>query len=257
MIINPYRYAGAEVGTRPFVNASLVSEFTDGAPGTISLIPLGLRVNDYVIVAHAVGAGANRNMSNSSGWAELTELWGEGATGPDANLAIYHKRMGATPDTSIAIDTTNIADGGAVVIFAVRGVNETTAFDVTSTTATGTSGNTQAASITPTTQNSLIVVAGCTAGSPLGDYATPADLANFKEGRGVDNISGAGGMGTYDWVSGTFTPNAWTATNAVGWAAVTMALRPRFLVSSDTRTTTGGDTRVTTGGDVRISEVYA
>lgn len=234
------------LGSSYFVGQT-VAEF-DGQTGaqTISLTGLtnGLASEpaegDLVIVSIAIAAAADRRSSmgvNTAGYTEVAELFSNSTR--DANLGVYYKVMGATPDTSVeAAVSSSSSDPKIVTVQVFRGFDTTTPLDVASTTSTDV-GTTKPdpAAITPSTAGSLIVIAAM---SSTGDGTTPAPSAllsasylgdvsstanqHASQPRAVSSI-----MGSVEWAGGTYNPDQMScATGDTGnsVAAVTMALRP-------------------------------
>lgn len=185
--------------------------------------------DDIVIITVSLGSQTDNTLGvSTSGYVELVEL--HQSDFYHANLSVSWKRMGAIPDTIV----TCVNNGGALnavtgIAYVLRGVDTTTAFDVTSTTATG--GNSaipDPPSITPVTNGALIIICG---GSPIDDGAVtvPTGYSNHAVVSQVDTVSANVAMASKAWAGGADNPAAWTdwstSTNH-SWAAVTMALRP-------------------------------
>jgi hypothetical protein len=222
---------------------SMVNETIDGGNVTLTFTGLldtagagaTLAENDVVIVAYAVSGTADAAMStSSSGWTEEAELYGNDTN--DVNLAVYSKRMGASPDADIVlVGNADASAGTGAMAFAFRGVDTTTLLDVAVTTATGIdSGQPNPASITPSTAGALIAVAVAGTAGNGNEFTNPGDLSattnHFRSVWVPETIDIMLGMGIKtDWASGAFDPAAWTsgASNiANSWAAATLALRP-------------------------------
>jgi hypothetical protein len=226
-----------------FVGSSPVTTTSNGADVTVNFTSIvttagataTILQDDLVVAVFGSSRSIDLAMQTlSSGWTEATEIY-SGGTQP-TNLAVYHKVMGATPDTSF------VADGGAsgaeacaVVLFVFRGVDTTTPLDVAVVTATGANTtNYDAPSITPSTAGAWIMVAGAGV-SPIGAaYTLPADLSATTNHFRSDNrtetadLALAAGIKT-DWVSGAFNPttiSGGVSNTGDSWAAVTLALRP-------------------------------
>ena len=187
--------------------------------------------DDIVIVAYGVSGVADRSIGvNTAGYTEEQELYSNGA-GPDANLSVSWKFMGASPDTTVQVTGTgDAAEAGAVAIHVWRGVDLSTPFDVAETTATGTgTDRPDPASITPTTSGAIIIACGCGA-NLTGSAFTSSDLSNFVTAASSDDNDATIGMGSIAWTSGAvdaaqFGGNGGAQANR-SWAAVTLALRP-------------------------------
>lgn len=222
-------YVEGFVGTTSNVTISLTS-----LTGGIASAPAA---DDLVIVYFATGSTADRNLV-VSGYTEIVELYSNDTF--DTNLAVARKFMGATPDTSFTLTggTINIDDAGSVAVQVWRGVDPTTPFDVTQTTATGiNSVLCDPPAITPTTSGAVIVSGGAgswtlpgAAGVTVQTYASP-DLSAFITTGAIDTNRVVIGLGYHVWTSGSFNPAQFTFSGSGdstsnSWAAVTLALRP-------------------------------
>jgi hypothetical protein len=196
-----------------------------------------LQQGDLVVVAAGISSASDITINtSSSGWTKLAELYSDGTT-EDANLAVFYKIMGSSPDTTFVITGTGDASSGTVGnAFAFRGVDATTPMDVTATTATGTGTSVyDAPSITPSTAGAWICVIGGGALTTATAYSVPADLSSttnhFRNVQRAETWDMQVGFGIKtDWASGAFDPGVVSggAVDASGaWAAVTLALRPQ------------------------------
>lgn len=223
-------YVGGRTQTSTSTAAITVS--LTGLTGGLATAPIE---GDLVVVVRALAAGAATDVdltTSSTGWTELVDLYSN--DNRSTNLAIYYKRMGATPDTSIVLSAhaSGQSSGFAVQVF--RGVDAGTPFDVTSTTATASDTvlpNPPA--ITPTTQNALILIAGGAAHDDQTDTFGASYLTNFLSAGSSTSFDATVGMGYVSWTSGTYDPAAWTfsGTDTLSYsnASVTMALRPALV----------------------------
>lgn len=234
------RSAGAAA---PSANIQYVGGRTQTWQGTTSTTSVSLTgltgglasspaAGDLVIIAYSVAAVSDLDLTIAVDWTELVDLYSNDDA--DSNLAVFYKIMGGSPDTSVLLGQTyNVNDPGAVAVQVWRGVDPTTPFDVTTTTATGI--NSQAANppaITPITAGAVIVAAG--SGAQVSGAAprtfSSADLTMLTVGVS-DGPTSVIGLGySEDWVSGSFDPATWTLSNSDSstrsWCAATMALRP-------------------------------
>jgi hypothetical protein len=200
-----------------------------------------LATGDVVVCAYASSGTADLAMAGTfsgGGGTEVHEAYSN-APANDANLAVYYKVMGGTPDTSfVGTGPTGSSNATIGTAFAFRGV-DASVLDVTfvagSHAATGT-GTTlpDAAAITPVTAGAWILVAGAGAAAAGASYAN-SDLSattnHFRTLNHAEAIDIAIGVGIKtDWVSGAFNPAAWTGGNVNannGWCAITIALKPQ------------------------------
>ena len=187
---------------------------------------------DIVIAVFATGSAADRTLSITDGTTAYTligtELYSNGTT-YDTNLRVAYKVLTAADATVTFGPTLNAQDAGAMALHVWRGVDSTTPLDVAATTATGTgSGRPNPPAITPVTAGSEIIVAGGAAAG-TGAVFVGTGLSNFRTATSVDTNDAMVGIGSFDWVSGTYDPAAWTggtANAADSWASITLALRP-------------------------------
>lgn len=183
--------------------------------------------NDIVIVIVGASTTADTNFgTSSSNWTEEADLYVNASS--DANLGVFYKVMGATPDTSIAITSSSNVFIQSLT-YVIRGVNITTPVDVTTTTATGSgNANPNPPAITPVTAYAAVLGIGVGAGNGSVTALTSSDLDNFvTAGNGFTRL----GIGIdYSWVGGAVNPAAFGGgETAAGrsWASISMALRPR------------------------------
>lgn len=191
----------------------------DGVEPSVALS--GLQQNDLVIAAASF---TTTDGISSSGYTEAISI----DQGFGAFLKIEWKRMGATPDTSVAAnDLSNITC--VLCVMAFRGVDPTTALDVTPTSVDqGSSAVPNPPSITTVTDGCAIVVGGfnnatdaaVTAPSGYGDLVNDGGQVGFLPRSGAaawmeqETLGAEDPAAFTDWASGN---------NCVGW---TVALRP-------------------------------
>jgi hypothetical protein len=231
-----------------------------------------LAQNDVIVAVFAWGNTADYTAPTITGWALLDDKYANGSTN-DTNLAVYYKKMTASPDTAVtATGPGGAANSSIGVAFAFRGVDTTTAIDTYvsgthSTTGTGT-GAINPLAITPATAGAWIAVVGALA-NPIGaNLSNGGDLSattnHFRTGTSPDTTDISVGFGIKtDWVSGPFDPAAWSGggTRAAGdsWAAITFAIKaqpaaqsltPSLFTNADTLyapTVTTGAVAITPG----------
>jgi uncharacterized protein YlzI (FlbEa/FlbD family) len=182
-------------------------------------LPTGLQQNDIVIVA------SYRDDSTTTLPTGYTA--GQQGTSNSVNYRWAYKRMGATPDTTI----TGMSGTSVIHIAMVfRGVDSTTALDVTSpTVATNTVGMPNPPSITTVTNNSMIVALGYLDDDVIASAVTAP--TNYTLARAEQyGSSGAGGtvMGAYRLTTtfGAQDPGVFGGGGDDSWVAATIALRP-------------------------------
>jgi len=148
-------------------------------------LPVGTSANDLVIIGYGIGSAVDRRANLTSGMvtqgytitANITTL-----DTFDANLGVFFKIMGATPDTTVTIPNTGaVGDGGAVAIQVWRNIDTTTPLDVVTTvSANPNSRLPNPAAISPITKNAAIVIVGS------GSYSGTADTFTGPTGYTTD-----------------------------------------------------------------------
>lgn len=211
---------------------------TSSANATVEFTKVGnIQPDDFVLVLYGSSALVNNNIGiTTTGYTTLRYDYVVGGT-YDTNMLIAYKRMGETPDANIQFKPTgSTTQAGAFTIMAFRNVDKIRPFDVTETTASGTTtAIADMPAITPVTKNAMIVCLGASGVNGLTTetgFKTP-DLYNFvsfaSPESDADIIVGAG---IYDaWSSGSFDPGPWSIpladTVSNSYAAVSLALRPQ------------------------------
>lgn len=239
--------AQAAVG---FVGSTSVAG-NNGADAALTLSGLGLQEGDLVIVSYGIpdadNVDFNMALVGASGWTESADLFSNDTY--DANLGVYYKVMGSSPDASVTVDGLGGTDTQTIAVaMAFRGVDIANPMDVTSTTATAL--NTMHPNPPSINHNNPSGVWTVIAGSnvfgntgtrtftfPSG-YTTSAvqQLANDTS----DGIVGLGyrSSGVSDPEDPGVMTTSGTDSTSYAWAAVTMALRP--AVASDATVSTSG-----------------
>lgn len=243
------RYAGGYIGNAP--NQSQKIEYVGGvangfigfagvavANTTVAFTKVGnIQPDDFVLVVYASSALVNNNIGiTTTGYTVLRYDYVVGGI-YDTNMLIAYKRMGQIPDANVQFNPTgSTAQAGAVAIMVFRNVDKIRPFDVTETTASGTTtAIADMPAITPVTKNAMIVCLGASGVNGLSaetGFKTP-DLYNFvsfaSPESDADIIVGAGIYNA--WSSGPFDPGPWSIPNADtvsnSYAAVSLALRPQ------------------------------
>lgn len=140
-----------------------VGAVTAGASGALSLTSLTGGIgsapiaDDLVIVAIGTGDSSDQNISISTpaGYTEIVDIYKDSIFGTDANLGVYWKVMGGSPDTSVTIPSLTAV---RAAVYVLRGVDTTTPLDATTTTDTGPSGSASPPDITTVTANAMVVI---------------------------------------------------------------------------------------------------
>jgi len=186
---------------------------------------------DLIIFAYNVADADNVDLDqvcNTAGFAEIADLFGNGTN--DANLGVYWQIH--TSDTAVvgegSAGGTDTAIQGVVMVF--RGVDTGTPFDVTGTTATGTTGGTPAPpAINWSTAGTWTVIVGANAhtANVNGTFTAPTNYTtDFLTVGNQDTADGIIGMGYRTNPADPEAPGTMTSSaTATGWCAMTMALR--------------------------------
>lgn len=218
-----------------FVGSASATAIDGGNPSIDLTAIAGLAQNDLVIVGYVIGAGTNNDidMSISSpiDYTEIADLFSNDNI--EANLGVFRKFMGETPDTTVVcVGDGNANSGVAAVAMAFRGVDTTTPMDVAATTATGLSSmHPDPPSIDWVTANTWTVIVGASGhGQNVRSYTFPTGYTtNAIDATGNDLNDGTVGIGYKTAPSDPENPGvmtlAGTDSATYAWAAVTIALR--------------------------------
>lgn len=216
-----------------------------GATGTGTTVTFNLTggvaatpaANDIVFVAYVIGTNNSINPSMSiSGYTNaFTQLFV--TDNQSTEFGVAYKIMPSTPDTTfVRSQTGNNSHAGAIVVHVWRNANTQNPLNVTPTTNTIT--NTVVVNppaITPTTANSVILVAG--GGAHLRgaiNYGFPSDLTNSVRTSSNDDVDVSILVGSNTtWTSGSFDPVAWTFgstdSTAYSCASASIVIQPRHI----------------------------
>ncbi len=218
-----------------FTSIKPVASFSNSRSGTTSNFTVSLpttvvQENDIVVIAHA------RALANTaptpSGWT----LVGSAVQNDTYNtgVTVFYKRMGATPDTSVSLPNSNGNTSAAHIAYGYvfRGVDTTTALDVTYQTSTiQNSYLVTPASITPTTSGAMAVTFFAGAHNQGSEYYLRSDGFGHITPAGNDTWDVTGGACFKEWSGSGAVSFAQTITNGTdstsfSGASVTIALRP-------------------------------
>lgn len=142
----------------------------NGGDVTVTM-PVGTAQNDLSLaIEFGESSAGNETLSMvTTGYTQLADLFADDTH--DANLGVYQKIQGATPDTTAVF--TGFGDASEVHLGCVRvysGVDTTTPIDATTTTTAGSGGPlVNPPSITTVTNNAVVVAMG---GAGAGSDAT-------------------------------------------------------------------------------------
>lgn len=196
----------------------------DGAAFVMAL-PSMLDGDTAYIGIYSASASANARDVTTAGWGQIGSLSISG----DEVLAVWRKRMGASPDASATIGAGTAGQGNGAVGFALRGVDDITPEDATPVNATvaGSSAPNPGA-ITTVTPGAMVLVFG---GNFANDAAVtpPTGYSNgieINSDGSSSNITVAAAMKEIA-SPGVENPAAWTGWNSSSFsAAITVAVRP-------------------------------
>jgi hypothetical protein len=216
---------------------TFVGGYTLGYEGTTSNITVTLTsltggtasspsIGDIVVVYYAIGSLTNVTMPTITDYTNIADLYEDDTN--DSNLGVYYKILSAA-DTSFTIvgGTTDAARAGAVAVHVWRNVGSISA----TTNATDRNGGRPTPpAVTPTVSGSIIL-AGGGAGTRTNDTRifTTATLSNFFTSASEDTVCAVVGLGSFTWVSGTYTPAQFGGSTTAGnasWTAATLILIP-------------------------------
>ena len=164
----------------------------------------------------------------TSGYTELADLYSSDTR--DANLGVYAKVMGSTPDTSVSATNPEADREYAIAAHVWRNTDVTSGIVTPIATATGKdTGRPNPPSVTPTVSGSVIIVvgAGTTYDDTYPDLTAPSGITLFQTNP-TYGISV--GIGAYvGWTSGAYDCAAFgggsTALND-SWCAASIILKP-------------------------------
>ena len=200
------------------------SKMTTGSTTEDITLPGSPAKDDICVLALALDSSSGSGWVNTAGWNNVYTLSGL------PEFEVYWKRMGATPDTVVSVTAGAASRRMATVIQTWSGVDTTTALDVTSTTATGASGDPDPASITTVTDNAVVIAIGAWDDDTFTDAAAPSGYGDLieQETTGAAANQGATVAMASKLVTsfGAENPGAFSGSGDDEWAAVTMALRP-------------------------------
>jgi len=213
---------------------------------------------DYtIVVIGSPSAGATIGTISTTGYAAITGATYTGAAAANPSLAIFWKKQGASPDTTVIGTSGNGVDTDSSLIgFVLRDVDPTTMSDATPTTAgETTSTNPDPASITGATANFCTIVAACM--TVLKDTAitAPAGYTGYSQV----------GDDTYDHTlaaayklncSGTEAPASWTDWGSGLWYAITVAIRPALAPTISAKVMVDGVWKTVSSALVMVDGVW-
>lgn len=226
----------------------------NGANATLTL-PGGTAADDLVIVSYGNADADNADLNMvmvTSGYTEVADLFSNDTF--DANMGVYWKVMGGTPDTEAVADNIGGADTDTPAVCMVfRGVDTTTPMDVAPATAQAqlNTFHPNPPSVNHNNPSGVwTVIAGSNAHN-LGDltFTFPTGYTiDAVQSSGNDTADGVVGMGYNSGPSDPEDPGVITSSGtdstSFAWVATTLALRP-VAATAPTVTNSTGDSNVT------------
>lgn len=222
------------------------------------------QAGDFVLITYGEGASVDATLSgriSTSGYTLNTELYVN--DNADANLAVFYKIMGSTPDTSVVVVGNTASSGKAIVnINVFRGVHPSTPLDATTTTSTAV--NTAVANppaITPTTTGNVIVAVASSAISTFAvtyTIASTSYLTDFRQNNSPNTFGIVVGSGfvTGQAAGVSYDPTSWAVSGdnaAFSSARATLALRPAPPVIDASTSLSASGSLTTAGARARNS----
>jgi len=197
-----------------------------------------IAADDRVFLMITQGAGTD-NAFSATGYTQLSDQYANDSN--DINMAVFHKLMGSTPDTSASVGfTANTGQGATIHCVIIRGLNSAAPFDDTNTTGgfalvAGTnSGIVDPDSVTPANTGAKVLVFGGAAYGSGSDFklSVPSGMTELSNAFDTTSVrSSTGFVAIADWTSGAYDPAACTVAvgsdnTANSWAANTVILNP-------------------------------
>lgn len=233
MMVNPYRFGGGQPTEISFVGSKVAASSAAGNPWNIPLTDLtggsdsAPQAGDLVLVQ----GSARITVPGVTGYATIQNLNVD--SGNQACRAGWFWKRLTSADTSIdVVRSSSSGEGLIYTIHVFRGVDATTPFDVSETTASSTSAiQINPPSITPVTPGAWIYLGGANGsdagwgniGAPSASY-----LSGYKSAILATSIPHAAGSGYYDaWTSGAYDGAAFTGVSQPrSMIAIAVALKP-------------------------------
>lgn len=179
---------------------------------------------DVVYLFGGHGAGTNTIGPSTAGYTALIS-----DTSTVCKFGVWRKVMGSSPDTTVVGQGGgNASDAVAYCSFVLRGVDQNTPEDVTTTTSTSTSVNPDPPSITPITNGAWILAL---ASSVVND-ATPGTITNYintVSSTATDTNPFTTAGATRQVANGAENPGAFSSWSSGVWFAASVAVRPALL----------------------------
>lgn len=193
--------------------------------GTTFAYPAGIQKDDFIIISQSVDTGPFTTAPTDSSSTAYTILLN--GTSSDPDYLISYKFADGT-ESGINVTLQTLLSRGATVIQVFRNIDKSQPFDVTSTTASNSTGDPDAPSITTVTNNCMIVAIGFLDDDTGVTVTVPTGYSNLNYG---ESDAGDGGDSTTMMASkllttaGAENPGVFVTSADDTWRAVTVALR--------------------------------
>lgn len=209
------------------------SDTSTSATANLTLdVPAGTQEGDLLI---AVTINENDSPTTTwtapAGWHLLVDRQGTGGTPTTPpSTWVWYRIAGASEPASYTWVNSASDRGLMGASLSYRGVDVVTPFDTTPTTATGSTGVPDPASITTLTPNAQVVAVGFNDNDNVtytgysSGYTTRVD--SFQNDSGTGNGATLGIIDRSVASAGAEDPSAWTSAETEEWGAITLALRP-------------------------------
>jgi hypothetical protein len=222
-------FVGKVTGTATSAS-SITLDLTALTGGVSSSVATG----DMIIVPSGwASTGDESPAVTSSGYIFVTEL--RGSDTRDANLGVYYKVAGSTPDTFVVTNTrAHTSYGSVAVAYVWRGGRPWIPFDFTTTVGTNSALANSPSIITPE-DGCLVIAIGLGSGDTTpNDMVEPSGYSNVAQVKqaGTDSSAILLVASKTAATAGAEDPGAWTSgesTSSDSWCAVSLYLIPGAL----------------------------
>lgn len=200
-----------------------------GANGAdvIVTLPGGVATGDVVYVVYGIGAASNQDMVMlTADYIEISDVLGVGS---DANLGVFRKIMGGTPDTTAQVEGRgDSATSVAAVLQVWSGADQTTPEDATATS----TQNVDGPSIDTVTAGA-VVISAVAVNNVDATVTAPSGYTDLVDRGQADDENITVAMASILKASaGTENPGAWGIDTGGGVVTVTLAIRPAAAAGS-------------------------
>jgi len=232
-------YVGGQIAG--FAGTTSAQTINFALTGGLASVPA---VGDLVVIGYVIGSTVERfpiirntsAVDYTTAGAKITV-----ADTFDVTLRVAWRFMLAVVETQFVLTETvgggtgNAADAGHWACHVFRGVDLTTPMDVTVVQASAASSRiVNPGAITPVTPGAWVYACGGAACGTGGTYTAP-QLVDFRAGSTADTNDAQIGAGFRPWTTGALDLTAYTGggtdTTSDSWACITLALRPRIIMS--------------------------